>query len=374
MVEQSEIMVLTKPFEAERSAVKPFEAESSAANYYPWFDWLRLSLACVVLFTHMGLIAWTQAGNFAVQVFFAMSGWLVGGVLVTLPRRELRRFYFNRALRIWCPYFIALTLLVGASLLRDHVTPKWAEFVFYKLTFVYNIFGQPQLAQHRAEMPLAGTGNHFWSVNAEEQFYLIAPLLLVLAPRRLGRSVITWVALAAVAWATKTYASIAFGVLAAVIVNTYGAFHKHYACRVAAGVAVALSTVAFVAGADYELVAPICATAVVLLLALKGRQHPLGALAGGMSYPLYLNAWVPAFVVTALLKHFGLANVLLRETLILVLNLGFAAFLYWQIDRRVVASRPRLYTPKRAWFATTFAYGAVAAGVLVGLFMHQRGE
>ena len=151
---------------------KPRARGSRKTDYYPWFDWLRLGLACTVMVSHSGLL-WSQAGNFAVQVFFALSGWLIGGILLQLREDELPRFYFNRALRIWCPYFLALGLLITASLtLRDTPTYKWSEFVFYKSTFVYNLFGPPQLAQHQAEMPLAGTGNHFWSVNAEEQFYL----------------------------------------------------------------------------------------------------------------------------------------------------------------------------------------------------------
>ena len=60
--------------------------------------------------------------------------------------------------------------LIAASLLRDPVTAKWLEIVFYKLSFVYNLFGTQQLANHVAEMPLRGTGSYFWSVNAEERF------------------------------------------------------------------------------------------------------------------------------------------------------------------------------------------------------------
>jgi peptidoglycan/LPS O-acetylase OafA/YrhL len=367
MTEQMESMVLTEP----RVQAK----ETAPADYYPWFDWLRFGLAAVVMLSHMGLInAWPQAGNFAVQVFFALSGWLVGGILITLPKAELHRFYYNRALRIWCPYFIALALLVSASLIRDHVTHKWTEIVFYKLTFVYNLFGPRQLAQHRLEMPLGATGNHFWSVNAEEQFYLLAPLLLVLVPRRYGRNVITWVTLAVVAWVSKTYASIIFGVLAAVIAHTYGAFHKHYRCRVVAAAVFALTVVAFVAGMDYDLVAPLCATALMLLFAIHGKQHRFGALAGGMSYPLYLNAWVPAFVVNALMKRVGLTSRFSNDSLILALNLGFAAFLYWYVDRRVLANRKRLYTPKRAWITMGLAYGAVTLGLVVGILMYLRSD
>ena len=351
-------------------ATGPSGERSATLNYYPWFDWLRLGLACVVMLSHEGLIqAWPQAGDFAVQIFFALSGWLIGGLLVKLPKSELSRFYFNRALRIWCPYFLALGLLVGASLLHDPVTPKWTEFVFYKTTFVYNLFGMRQLAQHRLEMPLAGTGSPFWSVNAEEQFYLLAPLLLVLVPRRYGRSVITWIMITALAWFGRTYASIAFGVLAAVIAHAYGAFHKHNLVRVVAGAVVAVSAIGFLAGADYGILSPICAIAVVFLFAINGSQHPMGALAGGMSYPLYLNAWIPVFIVHAIFKRVGLVNPFASHALILGLNFVMAALLYWHIDRRILASRRRLYRPGRARVVTKVAYATVAVGLSVGLIL-----
>jgi len=372
MIEQIEQIEQIQPVESTVPA-QPVEHESSTSNYYPWFDWLRLGLALLVLLSHMGLVrAFPQAGNFAVQVFFAVSGWLVGGMLITMPKVELRRFYYNRALRIWCPYFIALGLLLTASLLRDHITFKWTEIVFYKFTFVYNLFGERQLAQHRLEMPLAATGNHFWSVNAEEQFYLIAPLLLVLAPRRWGRSVLTWIVLAIVAWLSNTYASIVFGVLAAVLAHSYGSFHENYRCRAAAAGVILLSVLGFLAGGNYDLLAPVCATALMLLLAINGRQHPFGALAGGMSYPLYLNAWVPAFIVNAIFKRAGFTSVFAGDALILVSNLAFAALLYWYVDRTVLAHRRRFYNPRRAWFTMTFGYGAVALGLMTGLILFRR--
>ena len=344
-----------------------------AMKYYPWFDWLRLALACVVMLSHEGLIqAWPQAGDFAVQIFFALSGWLIGGILLTLPRNELSRFYFNRALRIWCPYFLALALFIAASLLRDPVTLKWREFVFYKVTFVYNLFGPRQLAEHKSEMPLAGTGNHFWSVNAEEQFYLLAPLFLVLVPKRYGRSVITWIIIAGLTWFSHIYASIAFGVLAAVVGDAYGAFHKHYLVRILAGAVVVGSAIGFIAGVDYDLLAPICAIAVVLLLAINGNQHSVGALAGGMSYPLYLNAWIPVFIVNFVFKRAGLVNPFARHVLVVTLNLALAAFLYWHIDRRLHVTRRRLYTPGRARVVSMVAYGTVAAGVFFALFLYAR--
>ena len=101
-----------------------------------------------------------------------------------------------------------------------HITKKWLEIVFYDFTSVFNLFGLPQIRQYQWAMPLDGTGGHFWSVNAEEQFYLLAPLVLVLLPSRHGRRVITWIVIALVAWVSRCYASIAFGVLAAVVAES----------------------------------------------------------------------------------------------------------------------------------------------------------
>ena len=356
----------------ESTKVHTTQTTPTRAGYYPWFDWLRLLLACIVLFGHEGLIGWRNAGNFAVQVFFALSGWLIGGQLVVLPRRELPRFYFNRALRIWGPYFLAASILIATSLAHDHITEKWVEIVFYDFTSVFNLFGQAQTPQYHRVMPLDGTGGHFWSVNAEEQFYLLAPLVLVLLPTRYGRRVITWVCIAITAWMSKCYASIAFGVLAAVLAHRYGDFYTHRISRIASGFIVAISIVGFIKHADYDLIAPFCAISLVLLLAIRGKRHPGGELAGGTSYPLYLNAWIAVFAVNAIFKHFGFKSVAVHETLVLILSIALGALLYWFFDRQLLARRNQLYSPRIARVTMFVAYGAVALGIVGGLFLLSR--
>ncbi len=343
------------------------DAKAAADDtYYPWFDWLRGVLAVTVMLAHDGLIGWPLAGNFAVQVFFALSGWLIGTVLLHTRRADLPRFYFNRAVRIWVPYYIALTLLLAASLLRDHAGLKWFEFVLYKLTFVYNLFGTPQLASHIAEMPLAGTGNHFWSVNTEEQFYLLAPLLLVLAVPAVGRARLTWLALSVLAWVTGICPSIVFGVTAAVLATHDRALFHRPVARSLLAVAGVAAAGGLVAGLSYDLLAPLVAVCIVLLLGRPGAKRPLGSLVGGLSYPLYLNHWLGVFVANAVTRPFGLRETAASHLLSAVFNIGFAAALYLWVERPLLRHRAQWYTPAIGRRATVAAYAMMASGLALG--------
>jgi peptidoglycan/LPS O-acetylase OafA/YrhL len=143
----------------------------------PALDWLRFVLASIVLLDHAGWdIPGPITGQLAVWVFLALSGWLIGGILLRTPVEELPRFYFNRAIRIWIPYGCAIFMLYAVAAAKEGIDFNWWKYLFYDVSFThYNFTVFPQAD---AEMPLDGTGNNFWSISVEEQFYLIAPLLL----------------------------------------------------------------------------------------------------------------------------------------------------------------------------------------------------
>jgi peptidoglycan/LPS O-acetylase OafA/YrhL len=347
----------------------PITGPEHQKEYYPYFDWLRGLLAVIVMLAHDGVIPWVTAAYLAVQVFFALSGWLIGGILLDLPPSGLPRFYFNRVARIWGPYYAALAVLVAVSLSRDPITPKWSEFVFYKTTFVYNIFGPPQLAAHRYEMPLNGSGNHFWSVNVEEQFYLVAPLLLVIAAPIAGRSVTTWIVISLLAWYFNAYASIALGVAAAVAAAKFGPIHLKPLSRFI----LAFVTVGTLPGiaADWHVatLAPPFSIAVVLLLATLGRPSRLGAVVGGLSYPLYLNHWTGPFVAHAALKPFGLRDSAVAHVLSITFATCFSYGMYRVVDRPLLKHRSQYFTPARGWAAMILAYGLVIIGLIIGFWI-----
>ncbi len=62
-------------------SLPPSNVESRKVDEYGAFDVLRFALAATVTLSHVGLFSWNRSGNLAVQVFFALSGWLIGTIL-----------------------------------------------------------------------------------------------------------------------------------------------------------------------------------------------------------------------------------------------------------------------------------------------------
>lgn len=340
-------------------------------TYFPLLDWLRFFLAFIVLIVHMGIIENEIIASFAVEIFFALSGWLIGSILMKTNTSQLNRFYFNRAIRIWLPYFISFVLIIVASLLhKDELTKVWFEVVFYKLTFVYNWFGTPMLAAHVNEFPLQGTGNHFWSVNIEEQFYLFAPLLLVLTNRRFGKSLIVWSFFGLLAYAFQMRGvSIIFGVIASIVASQYGNFYEKKMAKFVMFVIIFLSLFAFQQGNDYMLIAPWCAVAVVLFLAIEGKQGAIGKFAGGISYELYINAWIGGFLANALFKLNQLQNIEIyyKQLITITLSIMVATILYYLIDKRILDRRDEFFDERKGYLVKQYAYYSLFVGIIVGI-------
>ncbi|WP_027516212.1 acyltransferase [Bradyrhizobium sp. WSM1417] len=344
------------------------KAETEKSEYFPAFDVLRIVLASMVAFSHSGAHIWYYAGDFSVQVFFALSGWLIGGILLR-SKQDLPRFYFHRAARIWIPYSLAISLLVIASLLKDNITLKWFEFVFYDFTFVYNFFGPPQLSTAVSQMPLSGTGNHFWSICAEEQFYLLAPFLITV-PIRFGRSVWFWCAIAAVTMASpwwSYFGSISLGVLAAVIRAKIGDWHSR---RWAIGSLAVIATSCFAATyrdfVPYRIGAPATAISIVMLLAQRGPHSRVLSFLGGISFPMYLNHWIATFVINAAFSRLGLEGSIYSHSLSVMLGLIIASALFLCVDRVIKLRRDQYFTPWRGKVIAACGFGLVAIGMIGG--------
>lgn len=112
-----------------------------------------------------------------VDLFFVLSGFLIGGLLFKEIRRtgtlNVRRFLTRRAFKIWPAYFIFLAFVVIKSV--RHAPSVWAGLHPLWPNFVHlqNYFGPDR------QMPWS----HTWSLAVEEHFYLALPLLLLVLVR-----------------------------------------------------------------------------------------------------------------------------------------------------------------------------------------------
>lgn len=326
-------------------------SDRRAENYYPWFDYLRAAAALGVFVAHADRSNFfpAQLGNASVQLFFALSGFLIGGILLRSQRADLPRFYFNRAVRIWIPYAVAILILVLATAIKQgFAEPKVREFFFYMLTFVYNWFGPPQLAEFRSQMPLDGTANHFWSICVEEQFYLVAPFLILF----LARAFLLMGLVAATALSPDYFASISMGVLLAV---TGPRNWVLVACAM-------VGTILTFSG-PYIAAAAFISTAIVGALArIPGRQTTFGKIAGGASYPFYLNHWIGLFIISAALKtgmpYWG------AWSAGLAIAVAFSVFHYFAIDRTIAAYREQWFSTRIGILLCVLAFVLVMSGLI----------
>jgi peptidoglycan/LPS O-acetylase OafA/YrhL len=152
----------------------------ASVNRFAGLDHLR-ALAIIIVFAyHYSVMAGSPAhlydygGSFGwtgVDLFFVLSGFLIGGQLFSKLSRDLTisygEFYFKRFLRIVPAYLFVLALYyaIPGFKERGELPPLWRM-----LTFTQN-FGL-DLTHH-------GAFSHAWSLCIEEQFYLILPLFII---------------------------------------------------------------------------------------------------------------------------------------------------------------------------------------------------
>jgi peptidoglycan/LPS O-acetylase OafA/YrhL len=160
---------------------------------------------------HLNLILGT--GYVGVDLFFVLSGFLITGILIRTRDSDsyFRNFYARRALRIW-PLYYALLLFTFAVLPLIHPPSTAAIFAKSHPWESYPFFLQNLMVNGQSFGTLTAT----WSLAIEEQFYLLWPLVIFLAPPRLLKLIAT----AALFLSIAMRWSVQYGLIPPVIIYT----------------------------------------------------------------------------------------------------------------------------------------------------------
>lgn len=350
--------------------------------YRPDIDGLRAIAVSGVLLFHLDR-AWLPGGFAGVDVFFVISGYLIARILQARMQDgtfAFGAFYRRRAARILpgqiaviCVTLLAASQIYGAqdfASLGANAVAAAVSLTNVKLMLQGGYFDISEDAQ-----PLL----HFWSLAAEEQYYLGFPLLLLLLLRRpVQRPILLSVfavSLGLGVWLTVEAPRAAFfllptrawellaGALIAVLALDGTAWAERRAAALS-GLGLAAILCAFLLLDEttpfpgVAALVPVGGAACLILAGGRGGlvsrllAHPGPVAIGKLSYALYLWHW-PIFSLT----DYALFAASPAQRLGLKLGLTAAA---------AVASYLLIERPARAWFGAP-GRGRISAAVFGGL-------
>ncbi len=304
------------------------------------------ALAVVSVIIYHVQARWLPGGFVGVDVFFVISGFLICGALTrelaTRGRVHLWEFYARRVRRILPMSLVVIaTTLVASVFLASPIRmlvwgQPWQESSIIKdgvasLVYVPNLWFAAQESDYLAERA-PSPFLHFWSLGVEEQFYIAAPLLLILVWQLVRGRLKRLVAITAVmvlssfaygVWLTHTDSIAGFyqlgsrawelglGAVAALALQVaWKPPHSKYIAllRVAAGIVLAAFIVVGNLGSPWPgwiAAVPALATAVLLWAGFANDASQRGwwtwkvfQRLGDWSYSLYLWHWSALVLVS----------------------------------------------------------------------------
>jgi len=364
-------------------------------GYRPEIDGLRaIAVLAVVLyhFTFPGV----GGGFVGVDIFFVISGFLIGGILwrelATNGRISFQRFYIRRIKRL-APAFAAMAIATSVaayfillpSELREYGKTLIASSLYFANIYFYRKAGYFDTGSE--EKPLL----HTWSLSVEEQFYIVLPILFFLLRNR--RDVLPWllgalVGMSLILCVYKTYTEhtaafflfqyraweLGAGVLLAMFATGSSGRAAHHAAISWLGLGLLAASIAMVQpGPSFPGFQAIFPVAGALLLIYNGREANIvnqllssnaAVFIGKISYSLYLWHWP---VLT--LGNYHLGDSANAATSAALLALSFIlAIASWRFVE--LPTRYKLLSMQRSWLVAGASATAVLAGI--GAFAYLK--
>ncbi len=177
MTRGSEIFKNTAPSMATRVSQQP------SSGFRPDIEGMRgIAVLLVVLF-HCGVPGF-GGGFIGVDVFFALSGYLITGLILNEIARtgslSFRNFYARRARRLLpaAGLVILSTLLLGMLIYSPLEVAGFAKWASYTSLYISNLMFMRDASNYFASDVATNPFLHTWSLAVEEQFYLLWPALI----------------------------------------------------------------------------------------------------------------------------------------------------------------------------------------------------
>ncbi len=348
---------------------------------------LRGIAVCAVILFHSGL-GLAPSGYLGVDIFFVVSGYLIGGIVMrdrAANRFAFGMFYLRRIRRLAPAAFVTLgaTIIAAAWLTTPSGYARFWPQLTGALTFSSNIVLWRQInyfndsAQTEALL-------HFWSLAVEEQFYLLFPLALMLCPKRWWMPAIAAATLASLAAYLILYPrspgatfyllptrgwELGLGVLAAGLDERWRTWTPR--ARPIAVLTIALIVFAPTFPEAQWLALPACLATMIIVAAPPGRaeQHGLasrlGTAIGDRSYSLYLVHW-PLFAF-ANAVHLSAPLPPMLSVLLVAATFVIGELLFQGVERPVRRRRDR---PAVVW--SMFAATTLALALTGGWVLHAK--
>ncbi len=142
-----------------------------------------------LIFTDLRYLSMVQLGQVFMTVFFVLSGFLITYILLIEKRKtdsiNFKKFYLRRAFRILpmyylgvtCMYFLYRKACLGPDISLSPMCTELAERSRYYFLMVPNW-------AHAIDKTMPHISN-YWSIGAEEQFYILWPIILYLSANHL---------------------------------------------------------------------------------------------------------------------------------------------------------------------------------------------
>ena len=327
-------------------------------------------------------------GWIAVTMFFVLSGYLVGNLILQKMAYSqfLTTFYIRRLCRT-LPIYVVCVLLAEAIISQysnydwidaDHRFPLWSYLSFTQIFFM---IGTDSVGAHW----LSPT----WTLALEEHFYMLVPAMFLIIPRRWLIGVLLAIGAAAVLlrlalftlspqWAMAGYVLLplradvlAAGLLLAVLLRTTNIEWPRFDLAIRVSPIILLFAAASISALDaktghvFDIVGPTlvsCASAIFILMLVRGAPEakrflsPVLCFFGRTSYAVYLTHLPVLGLMHGLLLGTRPDLASLAQIGVTIAALPVAVFVGWGLT--ILVEEPiTAYGRKRSWGALGPAAG-----------------